>query len=64
MLLAWFQARLLTAIAEGPFERFGDGKVSRIAEIFRQMLSDGVISEDESRRISFILNEVLAAFLV
>ena len=48
------EAQMLMRLAE-PFERFGDGKVSRIAEALRQMLSDGVISEDESRRISFIL---------
>ena len=48
------EAQMLMRLAE-PFERFGDGKVSRIAEALRQMLSDGVITEDESRRISFIL---------
>ena len=48
------EAQMLMRLAE-PFERFGDGKVSRIAEALRQMLSDGVISEEESRRISFIL---------
>ena len=48
------EAQMLMRLAE-PFERFGDGKVSRIAEALRQMLSDGVISEEESRRIAFIL---------
>ena len=48
------EAQMLMRLAE-PFERFGDGKVSRIAAVLRQMLSDGVISEEESRRISFIL---------
>ena len=48
------EAQMLMRLAE-PFERFGNGKVSRIAEALRQMLSDGVISEEESRRISFIL---------
>ena len=48
------EAQMLMRLAE-PFERFGDGKVSRIAEALRQMLSDGVITEEESRRISFIL---------
>ena len=48
------EAQMLMRLAE-PFERFGDGKVSRIAEALRQMLSDGVISEEESRRITFIL---------
>ena len=48
------EAQMLMRLAE-PFERFGDGKVSRIAAVLRQMLSDGVISEEESRRIAFIL---------
>ena len=48
------EAQMLMRLAE-PFERFGDGKVSRIAEALRQMLSDGVITEDESRRIAFVL---------
>ena len=48
------EAQMLMRLAE-PFERFGDGKVGRIAGVLRQMLSDGVISEEESRRISFIL---------
>ena len=48
------EAQMLMRLAE-PFERFGDGKVGRIAESLRRMLSDGVISEDESRRIAFIL---------
>ena len=51
------EAQMLMRLAE-PFERFGDGKVSRIAEALRQMLSDGVISEDESRRITFILKRL------
>ena len=51
------EAQMLVRLAE-PFERFGDGKVSRIAEVLRQMLSDGVISEDESRRITFILKRL------
>ena len=48
------EAQMRMRLAE-PFERFGDGKVSRIAAVLRQMLSDGVISEEESRRIAFIL---------
>ncbi len=36
----------------------GDGKIGRIAETLRQMLSDGVISEEESRRIAFILKKI------
>ena len=51
------EAQMLMRLAE-PFERFGDGKVSRIAAVLRQMLSDGVISEEESRRISFILKRI------
>ena len=51
------EAQMLMRLAE-PFERFGDGKVSRIAEALRRMLSDGVITEDESRRISFILKRL------
>ena len=51
------EAEMLMRLAE-PFERFGDGKIGRIAETLRQMLSDGVISEDESRRIAFILKKI------
>ena len=49
------EARMLLRLAE-PFERFGDGKVSRIVGILRQMLSDGVITDAESRRISLVLS--------
>ena len=48
------EARMLLRLAE-PFERFGDDKMNGIAEALRQMLSDGVISESESRRIFDIL---------
>ena len=51
------EAEMLMRLAK-PFERFGDGKIGRIAESLRQMLSDGVISEDESRRIAFILKKI------
>ena len=51
------EARMLLRLAE-PFERFGDGKMCRIVSSLRQMLSDGVISEDESRQISAILGNV------
>ena len=51
------EAEMLMRLAE-PFERFGDGKIGRIVESLRQMLSDGVISEDESRRIAFILKKI------
>ena len=52
------EAQMLMRLAES-FSRYGDGKVSRLADILRQMLSDGVISEDESRRISNALDKVV-----
>ena len=48
------EAQMLLRLAE-PFERFGDGKMNRIVSTLRQMLSDGAISDDESRQISAIL---------
>ena len=51
------EAQMLMRLAE-PFERFGNGKVSRMASVLRQMLSDGVITEEESRRISLVLNRL------
>ena len=51
------EAQMLMRLAE-PFERFGDDKVGRMAAILRQMLSDGVITEDESRRISLVLGRI------
>ena len=48
------EAQMLLRLAE-PFERFGDGKMNRIVSALRQMLSDGVITDDESRQISAIL---------
>ena len=48
------EAQMLMRLAE-PFERFGDGKVSRFAEALRKMLSDGVITDEESKRIALIL---------
>ena len=51
------EAQMLLRLAE-PFERFGDGMVSRIAGILRQMLSDGVITDEESRRISLVLERL------
>ena len=51
------EARMLLRLAE-PFERFGDDRMNGIAAALRQMLSDGVISEPESRRIAEILRGV------
>ena len=51
------EAQMLLRLAE-PFERFGDGRVGRIVAVLRQMLSDGVITEDESQRISRILSRL------
>ena len=51
------EAQMLMRLAE-PFERFGNGKVSRMASVLRQMLSDGVITEEESRRISLVLKRL------
>ena len=51
------EAQMLMRLVE-PFERFGDGKMGRIAAILRQMLSDGVITDEESRRISLIMNRI------
>ena len=51
------EAQMLMRLAE-PFERFGDGKIGRMASVLRQMLSDGVITDEESRRISRILERM------
>ena len=51
------EAQMLMRLAE-PFERFGDGKVSRMAAALRKMLSDGTITEEESRRISLVLEKI------
>ena len=51
------EAQMLLRLAE-PFERFGDGRVGRIVAVLRQMLSDGMITEDESQRISRILSRL------
>ena len=51
------EAQMLLRLAE-PFERFGDAKMNRIVSVLREMLSDGVISEAESQRISVILGGV------
>ena len=51
------EAQMLMRLAE-PFERFGDGKIGRMVSVLRQMLSDGVITDEESRRISRILERM------
>ena len=51
------EAQMLMRLAE-PFERFGEGKVGRFVEVLRKMLSDGVITEEESDRISLILKRL------
>ena len=48
------EAQMLLRLVE-PFERFGDAKMNRIVSALRQMLSDGVITADESRQISLAL---------
>ena len=51
------EAQMLMRLAE-PFERFGEGKVGRFVEVLRKMLSDGVITDEESSRISLILKRL------
>ena len=51
------EAQMLMRLA-GPFERFGDGKIGRMAAALRKMLSDGTITEEESRRISLVLEKI------
>ena len=51
------EAKMLMRLAE-PFERFGEGKIGRMASVLRTMLSDGVITDEESRRISRILERM------
>ncbi len=51
------EAQVLLRLVE-PFERFGDGKMNRIATALRQMLADGEISEAESRQLSVVLGGV------
>ena len=48
------EAQMLLRLAE-PFERFGDGKMGNLVSALRQMLSDGVITEEESRQISSLI---------
>ena len=49
------EAEILLRIAE-PFAQFGDETINRMIASLRQMLSDGVITEAESRRIAAVLN--------
>ena len=51
------EAQMLMRLAE-PFERFGEDKVGRFVEALRKMLADGVITDEESRRISLILKRI------
>ena len=51
------EAQMLMRLAE-PFERFGNGKIGRFAELLRKTLSDGVITDEESSRISLILKRL------
>ena len=51
------EAQMLMRLAE-PFERFGESKIGRFVEGLRKMLSDGVITDEESSRISLILKRL------
>ena len=51
------EAQMLMRLAE-PFEHFGDGKIGRMAVLLRKMLADGTITEEESRRISLVLEKI------
>ena len=51
------EAELLRRLAE-PFARMGDANAVRFVNILDKMLADGVISDDESKRISLILNHL------
>jgi len=50
-----FEAELLRRLAE-PFVQLGDKKLLRLFEGLNAMLADGVITDEESRRITRILN--------
>ena len=52
-----FEAQMLLRLLE-PFDRFGDGKVKCMVELLRRLLADGVVSEDESRRIASLLEKM------
>ena len=51
------EAQMLMRLAE-PFARFGEGRIGRFVDMLRKMLSDGVITEEESDRISLILKRL------
>ena len=51
------EAQMLRRLAE-PFARFGEGRIGRFVDMLRKMLSDGVITEEESDRISLILKRL------
>ena len=51
------EAQMLMRLAE-PFARFGEGRIGRFVEALRKMLSDGVITDEESSRISLILKRL------
>ena len=51
------EAELLQRLA-APFAEMGDVKVARLANGLKAMLADGVITDEESRRISLILKRL------
>ena len=51
------EAELLRRLAE-PFARMGDAKAARFVDILGKMLADGVISDEESKRISHVLSHL------
>ena len=51
------EAQMLMRLAE-PFERFGESNIGRFVVVLRKMLADGVITDEESRRISNILKRL------
>ena len=51
------EAELLRRLAE-PFARMGNAKAARFVDILGKMLADGVISDEESKRISHILSHL------
>ena len=51
------EAELLRRMAE-PFAKMGDAKAARLVSVLEKMLSDGVISDEESKRISLILQRL------
>ena len=51
------ETQMLLRLAE-PFERFGESNIGRFVVVLRKMLADGVIADEESRRISRILKRL------